>query len=85
MYKNHNCIPTVLEINALCKYNDFSRSLGTSMIHFFFFFYKMTPVLLQGAVWGYASLCAKGQRVYVMVRCPSCVRPCINFFLKYLL
>ena len=32
----------------------FSRSLGTSMI---FFFYKMTPVLLQGAVWGYAALC----------------------------
>ena len=32
----------------------FSRSFGTSMI---FFFYKITPVLLQGAVWGYVALC----------------------------
>ena len=56
MYKNQNYIPTIFEVNALCKCNDFSRSLGTSVI-FFFFFYKMTPVLLQGTVWGYAALC----------------------------
>ena len=40
-------IPTIFKVNALCKCNDFSHSSGTSMI---FFFYKMTPVLLQGAV-----------------------------------
>ena len=28
---------------------------------------------------------AVGQRAYVMVRCPSCVRPCVNFFCKHLL
>ena len=32
---------------------------------------------------------AVGQRAYVMVRCPSCVRPsvrlCVNFFFKHLL
>ena len=28
---------------------------------------------------------AVGQRAYVMVRCPSYVRPCINFFFKHLL
>ena len=54
MYKNNNYIQTIFEVNALCKCNDFSCSLGTSMI--FFFFYKMTPVLLQGTVWGYVAL-----------------------------
>ena len=44
----------IFEVNALCKCNDFSHSSGTSMI---IFFYKMTPVLLQGAVWGFAALC----------------------------
>ena len=53
VYKNHNYIPTIFEVNALCKCNDFFRSFGTSI----FFPYKMTPVLLQGAVWGYAALC----------------------------
>ena len=28
---------------------------------------------------------AVGQRAYVMVRCPSCVRPSVNFFFKHLL
>ena len=28
---------------------------------------------------------AVGQRAYVMVCCPSCVRPCVNFFFKHLL
>ena len=55
MYKNHNYIPTIFEVNAFCKCNDFSHSLGTSI--FFLFFYKMTPVLLQGTVWGYEGLC----------------------------
>ena len=49
-----NYIPTIFEVNALLKCNDFSSRFGTSMI---FFFYKMTPVLLQGAVWGYVALC----------------------------
>ena len=35
MYKNHNYIPTNFEVNALCKFNDFPRSLGISMIFFF--------------------------------------------------
>ena len=26
-----------------------------------------------------------GQQAYVMARCPSCVRPCVNFFFKHLL
>ena len=34
--------------------------------------------------WFLAPL-AVGQRAYVMVCCPSCVRPCINFFFKHLL
>ena len=49
MYKNHNCIPTTVEVIALCKCNDFSQSLGTFMI---FFLCKMTPVLLQGRCGG---------------------------------
>ena len=28
---------------------------------------------------------AVGQRAYVMARCPSCVRPSVNFFFKHLL
>ena len=28
------------------------------------------------------ALLAVGQRAYDMVRCPSCVRPCVNFFLN---
>ena len=28
---------------------------------------------------------AVGQRAYVMVRCPPCVRPSVNFFFKHLL
>ena len=28
---------------------------------------------------------AVGQRAYVMVSCPSCVRPSVNFFFKHLL
>ena len=28
---------------------------------------------------------AIGQRAYVMVRCPSCIRPCVIFFFKHLL
>ena len=46
-YKNNNCNPAVSEVNALCKCSDFYRSLGTSVM---FFFYKMTLVPLQGAV-----------------------------------
>ena len=53
VYKNHNYIPTIFEVNALCKCNDFSHSLGTSII---FFFHKKTPVLLQDTLWGYAAL-----------------------------
>ena len=47
----------------------------------------MTPVLLQGAVRGYAALCdsssflallAVGQQAYVMVCCTSCVSPSVR-------
>ena len=34
MYKNQNYIPTIFEVNALCKCNDFSHSLGIAMIFF---------------------------------------------------
>ena len=68
MYKNHNYIPTIFEVNALCKCNDFFRSFGTSMI-FFFFLYKMTPALLQGAVWGYVALCDSSRFGYYDTAC----------------
>ena len=35
----------------------------------FFFFYKMTPALLQGAVWGYVALCDSSRFGYYDTTC----------------
>ena len=38
MDKNNNYIPTIFEVNALSKCNNFSRSFDSSMIYIYFFF-----------------------------------------------
>ena len=42
------------------------------------------PGQIMFRLWFLAPL-AVGQRAYVMVHCPPCVRLCVNFFFKHLL
>ena len=41
--------------------------------------------LVTALVFLFLAPLALGQRAYVMVFCPSCVRPCVDFFFKHLL
>ena len=50
---------------------------------------NFSSLKLEGIDFRFLAPLAVGQRAYVMVYCPSCVRPwvrpCVNFFFKHLL
>ena len=52
------------------------------------FYKRVVNTVRKGVIARYEQFLAPlavGQRAYVMVRCPSSVRPCVNFFFKHLL